>query len=160
MLLKIAMWTLSNLCENDSEGRRSIPNLRNVLAVLSVCLDCPDAEVQSHACWALSHIADGPTEHMFDILCSLCAITSPVPISSETLLSSSSSVVFDENVLGTWICLPSVPGKDAATIEAAAPLPSATSVSLQDRYSASEQFSKNRELGLRAAALMNDTKKE
>lgn len=157
-LLKIAMWTLSNLCENDSEGRRCIPNLRNVLAVLSVCLDCPDAEVQSHACWALSHIADGPTEHMFDILCSLCASVPPVPISSDSNLSASlSDTVFDENVLGSWICLPSVPGKDAAASEAAAALPLATSFSLQDRYGASEVFSRNRELVQRASSLWNES---
>jgi hypothetical protein len=157
-LLKIAMWTLSNLCENDSEGRRSIPNLRNVLAVLSVCLDCPDAEVQSHACWALSHIADGPTEHMFDILCSLCASVPPVPISVDANLPASmSDTFFDENVLGSWVCLPSAPGKDAATTEAAAALPLATSTSLQDRYSASEVFSKNRELVNRASSLWNES---
>lgn len=60
-LLRIATWTLSNLC--DGQPRPDL-NVHAVLATLRSVLQSEDTEVLSHACWALSHLCDGPSPHI------------------------------------------------------------------------------------------------
>ena len=60
-LLRIATWTLSNLCDGH---QRQAFDLAVVLPTLSLLLRSVDTEVLSHACWAVSHLCDGPSSHI------------------------------------------------------------------------------------------------
>eukprot|EP00514_Thraustochytrium_sp_LLF1b_P003167 CAMPEP_0184508464 /NCGR_PEP_ID=MMETSP0198_2-20121128/776_1 /TAXON_ID=1112570 /ORGANISM="Thraustochytrium sp., Strain LLF1b" /LENGTH=763 /DNA_ID=CAMNT_0026898253 /DNA_START=767 /DNA_END=3058 /DNA_ORIENTATION=+ len=60
-LLRIATWTLSNLCDLQP---RPVFKVDTVLQTLRVVLQNEDTEVLSHACWALSHLCDGPSPHI------------------------------------------------------------------------------------------------
>ncbi|GBG33116.1 Importin subunit alpha [Hondaea fermentalgiana] len=60
-LLRIATWTLSNLC--DGQPRPDL-DMQAVLGTLGSVLQSDDTEVLSHACWALSHLCDGPSPHI------------------------------------------------------------------------------------------------
>mmetsp|Transcript_15490 Transcript_15490/g.33390 ORF Transcript_15490/g.33390 Transcript_15490/m.33390 type:complete len:507 (+) Transcript_15490:992-2512(+) len=60
-LLRIATWTLSNLC--DGQPRPTL-DVDSVLDTIKIVLDTEDTEVLSHACWALSHLCDGPSPHI------------------------------------------------------------------------------------------------
>ena len=73
-LLKIATWTISNVCE--FQPRPDLP-LGLLLPVLSACLDCPDPEVLSHVAWALSHVCDGPPDGIYGVLCSSRTVKRP-----------------------------------------------------------------------------------
>jgi len=59
--LRIATWTLSNLC--DGQPRPSI-KITNILEAVLWVLQSEDTEVLSHICWALSHLCDGPSPHI------------------------------------------------------------------------------------------------
>ena len=60
-LLRIATWTLSNLCEG--QPRPSL-DVAAVLVTVKNILKTDDTEVLSHACWALSHLCEGPSPHI------------------------------------------------------------------------------------------------
>jgi len=60
-LLRIATWTLSNLC--DGQPRPNL-DVASVLVVLRDVLNNEDSEILSHSCWALSHLCDGPSPHI------------------------------------------------------------------------------------------------
>mmetsp|Transcript_17259 Transcript_17259/g.22025 ORF Transcript_17259/g.22025 Transcript_17259/m.22025 type:complete len:837 (+) Transcript_17259:356-2866(+) len=63
--LRIATWTLSNLCDGQP---RPIFDVVAVLNTVKKVLDMDDTEVLSHACWALSHLCDGPSPHIQDVV--------------------------------------------------------------------------------------------
>jgi len=60
-LLRIATWTLSNLCDGQP---RPVFKVGAVLHTIREVLQIDDTEVLSHACWALSHLCDGPSPHI------------------------------------------------------------------------------------------------
>ena len=60
-LLRIATWTLSNLCEGQP---RPALDVAAVLVTVKNVLRFEDTEVLSHACWALSHLCEGPSPHI------------------------------------------------------------------------------------------------
>jgi hypothetical protein len=60
-MLRNATWTLSNLCR----GKAPPPNFHVVkqsLSVLAALIYCPDEEVLTDACWALSYLSDGDND--------------------------------------------------------------------------------------------------
>ncbi|CAK9040593.1 Importin subunit alpha-1 (IMPa-1) (Karyopherin subunit alpha-1) (KAP-alpha-1) [Durusdinium trenchii] len=60
-LLRIATWTLSNLCDGQP---RPVFKVHAVLQTMRHVLQVEDTEVLSHACWALSHLCDGASPHI------------------------------------------------------------------------------------------------
>lgn len=63
--LRIATWTLSNLCDGQP---RPIFDVVAVLKTVNKVLQTDDTEVLSHACWALSHLCDGPSPHIQEVV--------------------------------------------------------------------------------------------
>ena len=65
-LLRVCTWTLSNLC--DHQPRPDVladdDSVDDILLCLRDVLQKDDTEVLNHACWALSHICDGPSPHV------------------------------------------------------------------------------------------------
>lgn len=60
-VLRIGSWALNNLCDPTPRPTLDIAVLMPVLLTL---IQCPDSEVLSHTCWALSHLCDGPSAHI------------------------------------------------------------------------------------------------
>ena len=55
-----AVFPFTNLHSNFLQ----VVDIHAVLPVLAALLQSADAEVLSHACWALSHLCDGPSAHI------------------------------------------------------------------------------------------------
>ena len=82
-LQRIGTWTLSNLVEGifqrPSHGKKSRGKSRHysssdeiemssLLPVLRRLLRMADAEVLSYTCWAISHLCDGPSSHIAEVV--------------------------------------------------------------------------------------------
>eukprot|EP00924_Labyrinthula_sp_SR-Ha-C_P015035 maker-scaffold_9-snap-gene-6.50-mRNA-1 protein AED:0.01 eAED:0.01 QI:97/0.66/0.5/1/1/1/4/0/934 len=70
--IKIASWTLSNLCDGQP---RPVLDIQAVLNTINLLLNHgsaehteEDAEVLSHACWALSHLCDGSSLYIANVV--------------------------------------------------------------------------------------------
>mmetsp|Transcript_17886 Transcript_17886/g.21733 ORF Transcript_17886/g.21733 Transcript_17886/m.21733 type:complete len:839 (+) Transcript_17886:254-2770(+) len=63
--LRIATWTLSNLCDGQPRPKLDVVSVLNTVKAV---IDMDDTEVLSHACWALSHLCDGPSPHIQDVV--------------------------------------------------------------------------------------------
>ena len=79
-LLRISTWALSNICDGQpqtasySQMKKSKFDLPGVLNALSHIIYNEDTEVQSHGCWALSHLCDGPSPFVEEVVASnVCA---------------------------------------------------------------------------------------
>ena len=119
-VLQIATWALLSMCEG--QPRPPLP-LEILLPVFSACLDCPDVEVQSHVCWALSHICDGPPEHMLALLCSMRCLKTPNVIKALHMLPTSSPGDFCMEAVGVWTPYHYSPAEDIAIAAQTMPAP-------------------------------------
>jgi hypothetical protein len=140
-VLKIATWTISNLCEGltpppqgsgggggkGGGAAAAVPSglpLLRLMPVLNACLDCPDAEVLSHVSWALSHLCDGPPDTIFAAMCRLRARVPPRPAAAMRLAPWLTPAAFASEAVGEWMPAGYAPADDAAVV--ALPVPSSS----------------------------------
>lgn len=64
--LKIASWTLSNLCDGQPRPDIEIHSILKTVRTILFTID--DAEVLSHVCWALSHLCDGSSLYIEQVV--------------------------------------------------------------------------------------------
>ena len=70
-LQRISTWALSNICDGQPQAYASSAtpfNLQAVLACLVRIIGHEDTEVVSHVCWALSHLCDGPSRYVDQVV--------------------------------------------------------------------------------------------
>jgi hypothetical protein len=118
-ILRVATWVLLSVCEGQP---RPMMQLELLLPVFNACLECPDPEVQSHVCWALSHICDGPPEHIFSLLCNLVCIRKPNVDKALAMLPNCAPGDFCHEAVGVWTPQCYSPACDSSIAAIAPPL--------------------------------------
>ena len=106
-LLKICTWALVNMCEGQVQSPATLDAL---LPVLSALMDSPDAEVQCHACWTLSHICDGAPADISAVIAGLQSVVPPMPRESMKPAHASGDLAglraVAQHVIGSWVRSP------------------------------------------------------